>query len=71
MSQVSAVSYFTFFLFFFHLAKEHHGGEKCAAEESKTPFSGSTPLLLSDPREALLCPRLCEWGRGTCLTLNT
>lgn len=48
-------------------AKEHHGREKCAAEESETPVSGSAPLLLSDSREALLCPRLRERRRGTCL----
>lgn len=44
------------FFSFLSLAKEHYGREKCAAKESETSVSGSAPLLLPDPREALLCP---------------
>lgn len=47
------------------LAKEHHGREERAAEEPEAPFPGGPPLLLPDPREALLCPGLCQRGRGS------
>ena len=56
-----------FFFSFPSLAKEHHGREERAAEESETSISSSAPLLLPDSREALLCPGLCERGRGICL----
>lgn len=63
--QINLVS--NLFFSFPSLAKEHHGREKRAAEESETSISSSAPLLLPDSREALLCPGLCEWGRGMCL----
>lgn len=46
------------------LAKEHHGGEERAAEESEASFSSPASLLLPDPREALLRPGLRQRRRG-------
>lgn len=45
-------------------AKEHHGGEERAAEEPAAPVPGGAPLLLPDPRETLLRPRLRQRRRG-------
>lgn len=67
MEQKSSRTYFSPFP---SLAKEHHGREKRAAEEPQTPVSGSASLLVSDCREALLCPGLCKWRRGTCANIH-
>ena len=51
-------------------AKEHHGGEERAAEEPDAPLPGGAPLLLPDPREALLRPGLRQRRRGRLPTLR-
>lgn len=67
---LSVQLFFVFFSVFPPSAKEHNGREKRAAEESETSVSGSAPLLLPDPREALLCAGLCKWRRGMCVKLE-